>query len=289
MSDWFDRLKVDDIDDGSSVVGDLRPEESIDDWWEDSKRFPYILVCNSRVKYDTTKSSSVINPVQKAKKVIRQILENSGFECGGIQASYYKLGSNGFTKWMDDFEAAGIFDEFTYQEYRAPKNFNGRGFFTEGSHSTDRIYFKIPFWEPASVRQFLRALSSVYHYLNSQLMYNCSWYNQNAASEFPEIFIYSYERKDSGRLTGYPDMIYNISINLLDCMYNKREFRIPNAVNRMDFAHSLYNMKMFKFVYNQSTFAKYKELLYRDVSLVYQLEKDRSLGFKSSPIFTLQL
>ena len=87
MSDWFDRLKADDIDDGSSVVGDLRPEESIDDWWEDSRRFPYILVCNSRTKYDTTKSSSVINPVQKAKKVIRQILENSGFECGGIQAS----------------------------------------------------------------------------------------------------------------------------------------------------------------------------------------------------------
>ena len=282
MSEWFDKLKTDDIDDETSVVGDLRPETSIDDWWEDSKRFPYILVCNSLVKYDCRHSSTVIEPVSKAKKTIQKILENSGFKTGSIQTSYYELGHD-FKKWTREFKESHIFDEYDYQKNRALKNFNGRGFFTEGSRPRNRIFFKIPFWEPTTVRQFLRALSSVYHYLNTQLMFNCSWYNQNSASEYPNFFIYAYERKDSSELTAHPELIYNMDIDLLDCLYNSKEYRLPDANTRYDLVQYLWLMKMFHFVWSKPTVEKYKN----DVNQVYQLEKDRSLGFKSSPLTTL--
>ena len=282
MSDWFDRLKNDDIDDETSIVGDLRPETSIDDWWEVSKRFPYILVCNSLVKYDCQHSSTVIEPVSKAKKTIQKILENSGFKTGSIQTSYYELGHD-FSKWAREFKESYIFDEYDYQKNRALKNFNGRGFFTEGSRPRNRIFFKIPFWEPTTVRQFLRALSSVYHYLNTQLMFNCSLYNPNATSEYPNFFIYAYERKDSNELTAHPELIYNVDIDLLDCLYNSKEYRLPDANTRSDLIQYLYLMKMFHFVWSKPTVEKYKN----DVNQVYQLEKDRSLGFKSSPLTTL--
>ena len=282
MSDWFDRLKNDDIDDETSVVGDLQPETSIDDWWEDSKRFPYILVCDSLVKYDCRLSSTVIEPVSKAKKTIQKILENSGFKTGSIQTSYYELGHD-FSKWTKEFEESYIFDEYDYQKNRAAKNFNGRGFFTEGSRPRNRIFFKIPFWEPTTVRQFIRALSSVYHYLNTQLMFNCSWYNQNSASTYPNIFIYAYERKNSSELTAHPELIYNVDIDLLDCLYNSKEYRLPDANTRSDLVQYLWLMKMFHFVWSKPTWEKYKN----DVTQVYQLEKDRSLGFKSSPLTTL--
>lgn len=282
MNEWFDKLKTDDIDDETSVVSDLQPETSIDDWWEDSKRFPYILVCNSLVKYDCCHSSTVIEPVSKAKKIIQKILENSGFKTGSIQTSYYELGHD-FSKWAREFKESYIFDEYDYQKNRALKNFNGRGFFTEGSRPMNRIFFKIPFWEPTTVRQFLRALSSVYHYLNTQLMFNCSWYNQNSTSTYPNFFIYAYERKDSSELTAHPELIYNVDIDLLDCLYNSKEYRLPDANTRSDLVQYLWLMKMFHFVWSKPTFEKYKN----DVNQVYQLEKDRSLGFKSSPLTTL--
>ena len=288
MSDWFDKLKTDDIVDETSVVGDLRPETSIDDWWEDSKRFPYILVCNSLVKYDCRHSSTVIEPVSKAKKTIQKILENSGFKTGSIQTSYYELGHD-FSKWAREFKESYIFDEYDYQKNRALKNFNGRGFFTEGSRPRNRIFFKIPFWEPTTIRQFLRALSSVYHYLNTQLMFNCSLYNPNSTSEYPNFFIYAYERKDSSELTAHPEMITNVPIDLLDCMYNKKEFRIPQAVTRTDFLHTMYLIKMFRFNYKNKSLKKYKKQLFDDFNQIYQIEKDRSLGFKSSPIETIKI
>ena len=114
-------------------------------------------------------------------------------------------------------------------------------------------------------------------------MFNCSWYNQNSASTYPNIFIYAYERKNSSELTAHPELIYNVDIDLLDCLYNSKEYRLPDANTRSDLVQYLWLMKMFHFVWSKPTWEKYKN----DVTQVYQLEKDRSLGFKSSPLTTL--
>ena len=288
MSDWFDKLKTDDIDDETSVVGDLRPETSIDDWWEDSKRFPYILVCNAKYVYDYRDSSTMTLQVQCIKKRIKQILENSGFICSSAQASYFELDDT-LEKWEDDFQKSGIFNEYDYQTNRASKNFNGRGFFGGGSNPKNRIYIKIAFWEPATIRVFFRALTSIFYLLNYKVMFNRSLYNQASNERYPDIMLYAYERTKSGELTGHPEMITDVPIDLLDCMYNKKEFRIPQAVTRTEFLHTMYLIKMFQFNYKNKSLKKYKKQLFDDFNQIYQIEKDRSLGFKSSPIETIKI